>query len=118
MAYRYHQYARIDSTSPEAVGVCDRCNFVRNLRDLQFQRVYSGFAIINTNLLVCERCLDPLNPQDRPIVTTADPLPVPNSRPLNMTAQETNYRATMDDDLRITEDDDFRITETTADTDG
>ncbi len=115
MAYRYHQFARISSSSPEAVGKCDRCDFVRPLRDLIWQKAYAGFAVINTNLLVCERCIDPLNPQDRPIITNADPLPVPNPRPLNMTEQETNYRATMDDDLRITEDDDFRITETTAD---
>lgn len=118
MAYRVHNYARISSSSPEAVGLCDRCSQVRNLRDLQWQRTYAGFAVINTNLLVCDKCLDPLNPQDRPIITGADPLPVPNPRPLNMTPQETNNRATEVLDLRITEDDDFRITETTADTDG
>ena len=90
---------------------------VYQLSDLRPQVIYAGFAIVQTGSLVCERCFDPLNPQDRPIVTGADPLPVANPRPLNMTPQETNNRATEALDLRITEDDEFRITETTADED-
>lgn len=117
MAFRYHQGARINPNSPRAIAVCDRCNFTRQLTDLRAQMRYAGFSVVNTGLMVCERCLDPLNPQDRPILTTADPLPVPNPRPLNMGPQETSNRATQVLDLRITEDDEFRIVQTTLDDD-
>lgn len=91
MAHRYKGRAIISATDPRAIALCDRCGFVYNLYMLRPQMKYAGNATINTGLLVCETCMDPLNPQDRPIVPGPDPLPVKNPRPL------TPDRESMDD---------------------
>lgn len=91
MSHRYKGRANINPASPRAVALCDRCGFVYNHDALRAQMKYAGNAVINTGLMVCETCLDPLNPQDRPIVPGPDPMPIANPRPL------TPQREAMDD---------------------
>jgi hypothetical protein len=107
MAYRWKpKYAEVDPDSPRAWGTCDRCGFVWNLNRLQFQYAYQGSMMPqNTNMLVCDNCLDPLNPQDMPYILPPDPLPVYNARPENYDLDESSYLGTQDDDTITTQDD-------------
>ena len=80
MAWRPHGRAKVDRTHPQAFGVCDRCGFLYNHRALQFQYEWAGARTANTNLLVCERCLDELQEQLRSFVLPPDPVPIQNPR--------------------------------------
>lgn len=76
-------------------STCDRCGFINNLSSLQFQYMYNGSAVpINTRLLVCERCIDPLNPQFKLLIIPPDPPPIANTRPENYVVDETNWLTT------------------------
>lgn len=56
--------------------------------DLQWQFDYRGNNLKNTQLLVCEECLDIPNPQLKPRILSADPLPIMNARPENFAVDE------------------------------
>jgi hypothetical protein len=60
--------------------VCDRCGFLYNHKDLQWQYIWAGARTANQNLLVCYKCLDDLQEQLRAIVLPADPVPIKNPR--------------------------------------
>ena len=77
---RPHGHARVDRNSPRAWGICDRCGFLYNLEDLQWQYVWAGTRTANTNLRVCNKCTDVLQEQLRVFVLPADPVPVANPR--------------------------------------
>lgn len=73
--------ARVSMRSPEAQGVCDRCNLNYSLRDLKWQYQWSGVKLQNLRSLVCNTCLDKPQPQLRTIVIPPDPVAVLNPRP-------------------------------------
>lgn len=79
--------ARADVNHPESWGVCDRCGFVFNLKDLKRQMRYSGNALTWTGYLVDDLCLDVPFQLDRPLALPPDPAPVKNPRP-NFWAQQ------------------------------
>jgi len=87
MAWRYHGRAKVDSNSPSAFGVCDRCKMLYNLRDLHWQYDWRGPRLMNLRLLVCDKDLDKPQEQLRPRVIPPDPLPIPNARPENFAAE-------------------------------
>lgn len=76
------RFGFVDRNNPEAAGECDRCGAVYKLRALKKQMRISGRATVWTGWLVCDRCLDIPQPQDRVLVLPPDPKPVPNPRPL------------------------------------
>lgn len=82
MSYRYKGRARINPSSPRAVGMCDRCGFVWNLEDLKYQMRYAGTRLISTGLKVCPTCMLTPNPQTKTIVPPPDPVPLKETRPL------------------------------------
>lgn len=83
MSWRYHGHARVNTRSPEAFAVCDRCYRLFNRSSLQWQYAWRGPRLVNLQKLVCPRCLDIPNEQQRPRILSADPVPVPNPRPEN-----------------------------------
>ena len=91
MGVRYPGRAQIDPFAPQAIGICDRCGFQYNLRSLQWQQRWAGTNLINSNLLVCDRCLDIPNEQLRSIRLPPDPDPIMNARPENFAEAEKNY---------------------------
>lgn len=91
MAVRYPGQARIDPGAPQAVGVCDRCGFLFNLRELQYQWYWAGTTTIKLDLLVCEHCFDEPNPQLITFALPPDPPPVYNPRPENFAADFQNF---------------------------
>ena len=107
MALRFRpKYARLDPENPQAWAQCDRCGFVWRLVDLQWQTAYRGTSSpVNTRILVCPRHLDPLNPQETPLILPPDPPPVMNSR---IGAQEdlgeTSFLLAEEGDVLTTED--------------
>lgn len=81
MAWRPHpKKAEVNSTNPRAWATCQRCGFIANHDKLQFQYEWRGSQIQNTNLLVCDQCLDDLQRQLGTIVLPPDPVPVMNAR--------------------------------------
>lgn len=78
---RQHGRAIVDSGSPSAFGVCDRCGFLYNHRDLQWQYQWVGTKLQNLYRLVCDGCLDTPQEQLRTIILPLDPVPIMNARP-------------------------------------
>lgn len=77
---RPHGRAQVDTSSPRAFAVCDRCGFWYNMVDLSFQRQWAGTTQINIGSLVCHTCLDELQIQLKTIILPPDPAPVMNAR--------------------------------------
>jgi hypothetical protein len=72
--------AQINPSAPEALGICDRCGRLFNLRSLTYQYQWVGTALQNLHLKVCEQCLDVPQEQLRAIILPPDPLPVYDPR--------------------------------------
>lgn len=102
MAYRPHGRATVNTTNPSAFARCDRCGFIYNHKDLKFQFDYRGPRLANLRILVCKPCYDNPQPQLKPILLTADPIPVMNARPEDYTYANTDYRITSDGATRVT----------------
>lgn len=110
MAWRPHGRAEVDPSYPRAWAVCDRCGFLDNLFKLQWQFDYDGSSMPqNQNILVCDLCLDRMQPQRQPIILSPDPAPIFNARPEPYFIDETDFRTTEDDDTRTTEDGSDRV---------
>lgn len=101
--------ARVSARRPQALGVCDRCGFVVNHKDLRWQFEYQGMQLQNLNILVCD-CYDIPNPNLKTIVLPPDPLPVLNPRPEPYSVEVPNYRVTEDGGQRVTMSGDKRVT--------
>lgn len=107
MSYRSHSRALVNPSRPAAFAICDRCGGLTNHRDLLPQYDYNAVGLYNTQLLVCERCLDVPQPQNLQPPLSADPLPVSDPRPENYDFYNDNTLATTNDITFITEDDDI-----------
>lgn len=83
MSNMRRNHVRVDSRSPSAQGICQRCGFRYNLTELQYQYQWNGSALINLQILVCPTCLDEPNEQLRVYAPPADPVPVPHPSPDN-----------------------------------
>lgn len=73
--------ARTDPTSPRGWATCARCNFVGNLEDFQFQLQFRGLSLYNTQILVCQPCLDEPQRQLGSVILPPDPPGLLNARP-------------------------------------
>ena len=78
---RAHGRYSVNSNSPRAKAVCDRCGFHFQLSDLRWQFEWSGPKLQNLRIFVCESCLDRPQPNIRRFVIPPDPVPVYNPRP-------------------------------------
>jgi len=86
--------ARVSSKNPLAFGICDRCGFLYNHRDLAWQFDWGGASLINKRILVCQPCNDVPQNQLRAIVLPADPVPIMNPRTEGYAEAETDYTTT------------------------
>lgn len=84
MAWRYHGRARVNPTSPEAAGICDRCGFKYSLRDLVGQREWRGPRLMDIRVKVCPKCTDIPFIFNKPIIYPPDPVPVRDPRPQDL----------------------------------
>lgn len=81
---RPHGRAQISARAPRALGICDRCGFMYNLDELQWQWDWlQGPRLFNLRIQVCRTCLDVPQENGRTIVLPPDPTPVQNPRPEN-----------------------------------
>lgn len=87
---RPHGRASVSSRNPRAFGICDRCGFLYNHDQLQWQFDWAGASLINTRVLVCRPCNDVQQPQLRAIILPADPVPIQNPRVQDYVAAETD----------------------------
>lgn len=85
---RPHGRASVSTTDPVAFAVCDRCGTWRNQDQLFWQYEWAGMQLINTQILVCQRCADAPNEQLRTIILPPDPLPIKNARVEPFTVDE------------------------------
>lgn len=129
---RPHGRARVSTRNPRAFAICDRCGFLYNHVNLQWQYDWAGASLINKRILVCNTCNDVPQSQLRAIVVPADPVPIQNPRTQDYATAETNTRATsgqntvdpitgipiINGDTRITQDDKVRVTQQTGEPPG
>lgn len=81
---RQHGNAQISANAPRALGICDRCGFLYNHGDLQWQWDWQqGPRLFNLRILVCRDCLDIPQESGRTIVLPPDPVPINDPRPEN-----------------------------------
>jgi hypothetical protein len=111
MSIRPHGKAQVDATRPRAFGVCDRCGFLYNLKDLKWQFDFAGIGLLNYRILVCSPCYDRPQDQKRPVILPPDPIPVANARVEPYAQDETNIRVTQDGNIRVDQMGDTRVTE-------
>lgn len=83
--------ARVSSTNPQALGVCDRCGIWYNRVDLRNQVEWRGAALLPLYIYVCRECYDTPQEQLRAIVIPADPIPIIQPRVEVFDADETTY---------------------------
>jgi hypothetical protein len=72
--------AKVNPRSPRAFAICDRCDMLYNHDRLDWDTQWMGNQIQRTGFLVCPTCLDVPNPQLKPVVLPADPVPIMNPR--------------------------------------
>lgn len=72
--------ATINPAAPEALGICDGCGFLFNLRALRWQYEWCGTNLQNLHYRKCSTCLDVPNEQLRTIILPPDPRPVSDPR--------------------------------------
>ena len=96
MAYASQQgRARVSASAPQAAAICDRCGFVYNFVDLQWQHEWRGAALLNIRILVCRDCLDKPQEQLRAIVLPADPVPIINARVQDFDGAANDFLSTL-----------------------
>jgi len=121
---RPHGRAKVSSRNPRAFGICDRCGFLYNHVNLQWQFDWAGASLINKRILVCDECNDVPQSQLRAIVVPADPVPILNPRIQDYNTAESDYRITQGNttntqtgipvpggDTRITQNSNTRVTQ-------
>lgn len=121
---RPHGRAKVSARNPRAFGICDRCGFLYNHVNLQWQYDWAGASLINKRILVCNECNDVPQSQLRAIVVPADPVPILNPRVQDYNAAESDYRITQGNSInqqtgilvpggqtRITQDSNTRVTQ-------
>lgn len=79
-SYRGTGHARVNPQHPQAQAVCDRCGGWYNHCDLSWQFDYRGNALANLRILVCNRCMDKPQEQNRPVILGPDPIPIKDAR--------------------------------------
>jgi hypothetical protein len=86
---RMHGRAQVSARAPRALGICDRCGFMYNLDQLQWQFDWlQGPRLFNLRIRVCRTCLDVPQESGRTIVLPPDPVPVAYPRPENYVAAD------------------------------
>ena len=121
---RPHGRAKVSARNPRAFGICDRCGFLYNHVNLQWQYDWAGASLINKRILVCDECNDVPQSQLRAIVVPADPVPILNPRIQDYNTSESDYRITQGNttntqtgipvpggDTRITQNNNTRVTQ-------
>lgn len=124
---RPHGRAKVSARNPRAFAICDRCGFLYNHVNLQWQYDWAGASLINKRILVCDECNDVPQQQLRAIVVPADPVPIQNPRTQDYVNAEQNTRTTQGNSIdpntgipviggatRITQNDAIRVTQQTG----
>lgn len=79
---RPHGRATVSARSPRALGICQRCGFMYNLDELQWQWDFRfGPRLFNLGIKVCRSCLDIPQESGRTVVLPPDPVAVPYPLP-------------------------------------
>ena len=81
MAWHPSGRARVSARRPQALAICQRCEFTYNLVDLRPVVQWAGVKLQTYDILVCRVCFDRPNEQLRTIIIPPDPMPVYNPRP-------------------------------------
>lgn len=87
--------AQTDPSAPRAWGTCQRCGFIWNLHTFNWQFEWRGTRLENTQVLVCDYCLDDPQRQLGTVILPPDPVGILNARPESYYTDEQTYRVTM-----------------------
>lgn len=92
MSWRPHpRMAETDASNPRGWGTCQRCGFIGNLADFQWNMQWRGTRLMNTNLLVCVPCLDVPQRQLGTLILPPDPPSIANARPEQYAMDEAGF---------------------------
>lgn len=94
MAWHPSGRARVSARRPQALGICQRCEFTYNLVDLRPVVQWAGVKLQTYDILVCRACFDRPQEQLRTIIIPPDPMPVFNPRPERYTTIVPSFIAT------------------------
>ena len=94
MAWHPSGRARVSASRPQALAICQRCQFTYNLVDLRPTLQWAGVKLQTYDFLVCRSCFDRPNEQLRTIIIPPDPMPVFNPRPERYTTIVPSFVAT------------------------
>ena len=86
--------ARVSATRPQAIGLCQRCQFWHQRINLRPQFQWAGPRLQNLELYVCCECYDKPQPALKSIVIPPDPVPVYKPFPELFSVVEPNFIAT------------------------
>lgn len=86
--------ARVSARYPNALGVCNRCGFTYNRKDLINQAQWQGMQLQPLNIWVCSQCLDIPAIQLKAIIIPPDPVPIPLPFPEPYSAEVPSYMRT------------------------
>lgn len=82
----------VSSRSPEAAALCDRCGFVYEHAELGWQHDWRGASLQNLRILICPRCTDDPQQQQRALVVPLDPPPIIGARPEGFVNAEVDFQ--------------------------
>ena len=71
----YAGHAKVNPRDPSAQGECDRCGFWYQLDRLGKQMQWTGVELIWTGNLVCDKCNDIPQEQNKALILPPDPKP-------------------------------------------
>lgn len=94
MAWHPSGRARVSASRPQALAICQRCQFTYNLVDLRPVVQWAGVKLQSYDILVCRSCWDVPQENIRVIIIPPDPVPVLNPRPERYTTLVPSFIAT------------------------
>lgn len=100
---------RVSARYPQALAVCQRCNFVYNRVNLREQYQWQGMQLQSLNLYVCDRCLDVPQIQLKTIILPPDPIAVELPFPEQYQREVPSYIQLMDGQAFTTMDGEFNL---------
>lgn len=100
------KHVRINSDTPQALGMCDYSQMVFNRKDLVRQMEWRGNALVWTGFYVGRPYVDEPNQQLRPPILPPDPVPVQEPRLQQGTLPVGGVPA-LPEDQRLTELEEF-----------
>ena len=116
MAWHPSGRARVSARRPQALAICQRCQFTYNLVDLRPVVQWAGVKLQTYDILVCRSCWDVPQENIRVIIIPPDPVPVLNPRPERYSEMVPSFITLEDGSAALTTEDGLVLIDEIQDT--